>query len=88
MTKVLTIVTSCFLFGVECYFNDNFSSNDVSLLLESGKGAPPPLGKESSLASCSCKRLLLSSLGPAAQDLPQTMGIYELSVQLGDRKSV
>ena len=87
MTKVLTIVTSCFLFGVECYFNDNFSSNDVSLLLESGNGpppsAPPPLGKESSLASCSCKRLLLSSLGPAAQDLPQTMGIYELSVQPG-----
>ena len=40
-------------------------------------GGPPPLPTRRREYSCGCKRILLSSLGPAAQFQPHAMGIYE-----------
>ena len=44
-------------------------------------GAPPPALNSSELAraSCPCNRILVSSLGPAAQAQPQAMGVYTQS---------
>ena len=39
-----------------------------------GGGVPPALNQTSS--SCPCNKLLLSSLGPAAQFQPRTLGVY------------
>ena len=50
-------------------------SNDVPSQ-QYGGGSPPPAQTQASV--CGCKRILLSSLGPAAHYQPQAMGIYEL----------
>ena len=41
-----------------------------------GAPPPPPTALTSSFSSCSCSKLLLSSLGPAATYQPNAMGIY------------
>ena len=40
-------------------------------------GLAPPVGNQMGEYSCDCKRILLSSLGQAAQNQPYAMGIYE-----------
>ena len=42
------------------------------------QSGPPPTNIFNVLNGCSCKRVLLSSLGPAATYLPYVMGTYTL----------
>ena len=77
----MLVLASFFLLQGNSFFliRANISSNgldsNVVLSQQYGGGSPPPLTRKT---ACGCKRILLSSLGPAAQYQPQAMGIYEV----------
>ena len=73
MAITLLSIVSLLLCGAQGRFSQ---TNDLAQLPEGGP-PPAPVPRRSS-ATCGCKRLLLSSLGPAAHYQPQAMGIYEL----------
>ena len=54
---------------------DELDSNVVPSQQYGGGPPPAPRSRET---VCGCKRILLSSLGPAAHYQPQAMGIYEV----------
>ena len=66
---------SSFLIIREDLTSNDSDSNEVPSQ-QYGGGSPPPAQTQASV--CGCKRILLSSLGPAAHYQPQAMGIYEL----------
>ena len=82
MNMILFLLSSLFLlqgnssFLIPADTTSNELDSNVVLSQQYGGGPPPaPLGRGS---SCGCKRVLLSSLGPAAHYQPQAMGIYEV----------
>ena len=79
MTKSLLIVAAILLLG-NCYFVIEVDTDVESPRLGGGHPPPPlPLTAVSNqTASCACQKVLLSSLGPAAQYLPGAMGLYQL----------
>ena len=83
MKTTLFVLASLFLLQGNCTvliraditYNE-LDSDVVPSQQSGGGGAPPsPPARES---VCGCKRILLSSLGPAAHFQPQAMGIYEV----------
>ena len=74
-TMLLLLLVSVAQASIDIYAKDHTMVQDKAPVL-GGAAPPPPTALTSSYSSCSCSKLLLSSLGPAATYQPNAMGIY------------
>ena len=70
----LSSILSSILITANITYDD---SNSTVVPGQNYGGLAPPVGNQMGEYSCDCKRILLSSLGQAAQNQPYAMGIYE-----------
>ena len=86
MKTTLFVLASLFLLQGNCTvliraditYNELDSDVVPSQQSGGGGGGGPPPSTPARESVCGCKRILLSSLGPAAHFQPQAMGIYEV----------
>ena len=81
LNTTLLVLASLFLlqgnstFLIRANITSNALDSNVVASQQFGGGSPP--APRTKLSGCGCKRILISSLGPAAHYQPQAMGIYE-----------
>ena len=80
MNTTLFLLASLFLLqgNSSILIRADITYDELDVVPSQQYGGGPPPAPRTRESVCGCKRILLSSIGPAAHYQPQAMGIYEV----------